>query len=619
MKTLHHRNYAPILLGTGTVLAVLLATVRAPAADWALDGLTGAAALIGALVAGTRLAVGGQSSVTRRLWQFALVLLLIAGVAEFGGPWGERMETRLGVDNFNDCVVLLAAFATLWFTARLDNIAVWPRRLLWAGFSLHLLATFLDLNDDGNEGGLFDPAVVQSATDLLQFLSLQLYVLGAVSCVGSLRRQLSDTASGFAGRVVAGLPVGGATHLHPTTPLGQRTRMDFQRYIARGSFRQFPRSQVYAAVVRPIMFAIRTGWCLWKFGRGIAAAGRPLPLQALDMLRLGWGDGIDPIVYPQLELYRPERRHWVDHILSRYEVGNGMLRRLHKVRPTPHGKRVNLGDKLAFNACCRAYELPSPRVLIRASKGDLEWLEGANVLALDCDLFIKPRAWRGARESMWLRRTGLFTWETGDGEIWTREKLFEHLRRESRGRDMLLQEMLVNHPSIADLAEQSLIAIRVFTTLDETAAPVVTHAMLRVISKLEPTWHSKREHAARIDLESGRMGQMCNDKDLWPGCWSDRHPVTGAPVNGRVLQAWLQIRALALEAQLVFSDRMLVGWDIALTPSGPVILEGNSYPDVHFLQRVHQQPIGLSPLAPALRRALDAARVRDQHMVEAKS
>ncbi|HEY3149459.1 MAG TPA: hypothetical protein VGJ75_24055, partial [Dongiaceae bacterium] len=75
----------------------------------------------------------------------------------------------------------------------------------------------------------------------------------------------------------------------------------------------------------------------------------------------------------------------------------------------------------------------------------------------------------------------------------------------------------------------------------------------------------------------------------------------------------------ALEAQLVFSDRMLVGWDIALTPSGPVILEGNSYPDVHFLQRVHQQPIGLSPLAPALRRALDAARVRDQHMVEAKS
>ncbi|HEY3147914.1 MAG TPA: sugar-transfer associated ATP-grasp domain-containing protein [Dongiaceae bacterium] len=398
-------------------------------------------------------------------------------------------------------------------------------------------------------------------------------------------------------------------------PLGLRARRDFRRYIARGSFRQFAQSQVYAAVVRPIMFAIRTGWCLWKFGRGIAAAGRPLSLQARDMLRLGWGDGIDPIVYPQLELYRPERRQWADHALSRYEVGNGMLKRLHKVRPTPHGERVNLGDKLAFHFCCRAHGLPSPQVLIVASKGDLTWLEATDMNALDRHLFIKPRAWRGARGSLWLQRIAPFTWRTKGGVVWTRDELFEYLRCESRSRDLLLQSMLVNHPAIADLAEQSLIAIRVFTTLDETGAPVVTHAMLRVISKLEPTWHSKREHATRIDLASGRLGRMCNDKDLWPGCWSDRHPVTGAPVNGRVLEAWPQIRALALEAQLVFSDRMLVGWDIALTPEGPVVLEGNSYPDVHFLQRVHQQPIGMSPLAPPLRRALDAARVRDRHMI----
>jgi hypothetical protein len=151
--------------------------------------------------------------------------------------------------------------------------------------------------------------------------------------------------------------------------------------------------------------------------------------------------------------------------------------------------------------------------------------------------------------------------------------------------------------------------------MDAAGTPIVTHAMLRAISKLEPHWHSRREHAAAIDLESGRLGRMCNDKDLRPGRWSDHHPVTGAPVAGRVLEAWPDIRALAEAAQRVFADRMLVGWDIALTPSGPVILEGNSYPDVHFLQRVHAQPIGLSLLGPPLRRALDAARVRDRHMI----
>jgi hypothetical protein len=363
------------------------------------------------------------------------------------------------------------------------------------------------------------------------------------------------------------------------------------------------------------MFAVRAVWCLWKFGRGIAAAGRPLPLQALDMLRLGWRDGIDPILYPQLELYRPERREWADHALSRYEVGNGMLRRLHKLRPMPHGERINLGDKLAFHLACRAHSLPSPRVLLHAGKGGVTWLEARTMNALDRSLFIKPRQWRGARKAMWLRRIAPFTWRTKSGVVWTRDELFDYLRGESRRRDLLVQEMLVNHPEIADLAEQSLIAIRVFTTLDANDTPVVTHAMLRVISKLEPTWHSKREHAARIDLASGRLARMCNDKDLWPGCWSDRDPVTGAAVNGRLLRAWPQIRALALEAQLVFSDRMLVGWDIALAPAGPVLLEGNSYPDVHFLQRVHEQPIGQSALAPFLRRALDAARIKDRHMI----
>jgi hypothetical protein len=400
-----------------------------------------------------------------------------------------------------------------------------------------------------------------------------------------------------------------------TQPLGQRARADFHRYIAHGSLHGRFTSRLYVAAARPLMFLVRAAWCLAKFGRAIAVAGRPLPAQAADMLRLGWREGIDPILYPTLELYRPERRDWADHALSRFEVGCGLVRRLHKTRPKPHGARVNLGDKLAFHACCRAHGLPCPPVLIHAQRGRLHWLDAAEESALDRDLFIKPRQWRGARKALWLRWVAPYTWRTKNGVVWSLEEMFEYLRSESHARDLLLQPMLENDASIADLAEESLIAIRVITCLDAGATPVITHAMLRVISKLEPRWRSKREHAARIDLKSGRLGPMCNDKDLWPGCWSDQHPVTGVQVTGRVLTAWPDIRVLATGAHQVFSDRMLVGWDIALTPSGPVILEGNSYPDVHFLQRVHEQPIGLSPLGPLLEDALDTARTRDRHML----
>jgi hypothetical protein len=600
MRTLQQTIHAPVLVCVVTVIAVLLAAARIPAADWALDSLTAVAALSGATIAAARLALGTTSNLIRGLWHLVFALLLVVAVSEFGGPWIERVETHLGIDDFNDCLVLLAALATLWLTARLDRVSGLVRRLLWIGFFFHLLGTALDLNDDTHGPGLLGQELIQSGTDLFQFLALQFYVLGAVALVTAL----------------LDAQVSIRPYQPQLIPLGQRARSDFRRYIVRGSLRRMTRSLLYSEGVRPTMFLIRTAWCLWKFGRAIAATGRPLALQAMDMLRLGWREGIDPILYPTLELYRPERRHWDEHALSRYEIGNGMLHRLHKLRPMVHGARVNLGDKLAFHEYCRGYGLPGAQVLIHASRGRLNWLHGATVLALDCDLFIKPRQWRGARKSLWLRRTGPFIWQASDGKVWTRTELFDHLRRQSRRRDLLLQEMLVNHPSITDLAEQSLIAIRVFTAMDACETPIITHAMLRVISKLEPNWHSKREYAARIDLATGRLGSMCNDQDLWPECWTDRHPVTGAPVSGRVLEAWPQIRALALEAQYVFADRMLVGWDIAVTPSGPVILEGNSYPDVHFLQRAHGQPIGMSALGPVLRRAMDAAQVRDRHMIE---
>ncbi len=597
-------------LGATTTLAVLLAALHSPAADWAVDSLAGVAALIGVALAGARLALGAPSAATRRLWQFTLLLLVIASLAAFSGPWTERIETRLGIDNLNDCLFLLATFAAIWFVTRLEQFPAWARRFAWTGFALQAFSTLIDLGDSSSVATRLGPDVIEASRDLSAFLSLQLYAAGAAMFVLRAVR-LERGVDGWA----AATPGDAASGDRPGGPLGRRARADLRRYVLRGTLRRPFNTRFYVEAVRPVMFLVRTLWCLWRFGRAIAAAGRPLALQAIDMLRLGWGEGIDPILYPTLELYRPERRHWADHALSRFEIGNGLLRRLHKLRPKPHGARINLGDKLAFHACCRAHDLPSPRILIHASAGVLGWLEAADEAALDRDLFIKPRQWRGARGSLWLQRVAPYTWRTKQGAIWDRRALFDHLRRTSLTRDMLLQERLVNHPAIADLADQSLIALRVITCLDERDAPIITHAMLRVLSKLEPRWHSNREHAAAIDLASGRLGRMCNDKDLWPGCWSDRHPVTGAQVAGRPLPDWPQIRALAEHAQRVFADRMLVGWDIALTPAGPVILEGNSYPDMHFLQRVHEQPIGRSPLGPQIRRALDAAKRRDRHMI----
>jgi len=92
-----------------------------------------------------------------------------------------------------------------------------------------------------------------------------------------------------------------------------------------------------------------------------------------------------------------------------------------------------------------------------------------------------------------------------------------------------------------------------------------------------------------------------------PDAWWERHPKTGAPIAGRIIQNWPAVAELAARAHRVFNGRMIIGWDLALTPDGPMVIEGNSDPDTHFLQRVHRQMIGRSRMEPLLRHHLQTA------------
>lgn len=65
----------------------------------------------------------------------------------------------------------------------------------------------------------------------------------------------------------------------------------------------------------------------------------------------------------------------------------------------------------------------------------------------------------------------------------------------------------------------------------------------------------------------------------------DRHPNTGAQIAGATLHRWDEVRAFAIAAHKVFGDRVIVGWDIAVTPDGPVLVEGNGAPDLDIMQR----------------------------------
>ena len=129
---------------------------------------------------------------------------------------------------------------------------------------------------------------------------------------------------------------------------------------------------------------------------------------------------------------------------------------------------------------------------------------------------------------------------------------------------------------------QALMRMRVITCLDQGGNPVITHAVLSNLCKLETKWPTDIELGAAVDLESGALGMVTGDKaDMWLD-WSEDHPITHARVLGRIVPCWDEIRSIALAAHSACRDRPWSGGTSRSEPDGAVLLEGNSYPDVDF-------------------------------------
>jgi hypothetical protein len=73
--------------------------------------------------------------------------------------------------------------------------------------------------------------------------------------------------------------------------------------------------------------------------------------------------------------------------------------------------------------------------------------------------------------------------------------------------------------------------------------------------------------------------------------------LTGAQIKGRRLPLWAETVDLVCRAHAAFSDRITVGWDVAITDRGPVIIEGNVQSGCDMIQRTHELPAGIGRLA----------------------
>ena len=203
------------------------------------------------------------------------------------------------------------------------------------------------------------------------------------------------------------------------------------------------------------------------------------------------------------------------------------------------------------------------------------------------DLFIKPVNGRGGR--------GAERWDHAGPSLFIRpgtnpldgHALLSRLVAKSRRRPLIVQPRLLPHDGLCTITTGALPTLRVLTCLNTNGEPEVVAAMLRSSCGTSRTVDNLHAGGigALIDLETGMLSKSSNlGSDARLG-WFSAHPDTGAPIEGRIVPDWEATKAFAVGAHRHFSDRVVVGWDIAILNDGPILIEGNGNPDLDILQR----------------------------------
>lgn len=104
---------------------------------------------------------------------------------------------------------------------------------------------------------------------------------------------------------------------------------------------------------------------------------------------------------------------------------------------------------------------------------------------------------------------------------------------------------------------------------------------------------------AAIDAASGRLTSVLGSRRRdWPDIVEvERHPDTGQRIAGFEVPQWSALLDLVTTAQRAFPGLPSIGWDVAITDQGPLLIEGNGRYDVDILQLAHDR--GLRPLLDA--------------------
>lgn len=148
----------------------------------------------------------------------------------------------------------------------------------------------------------------------------------------------------------------------------------------------------------------------------------------------------------------------------------------------------------------------------------------------------------------------------------------------------VVQERLDQHSFLNRFNPDAVNTVRLVTFISADGAIDEHLAVLRLgrAGGVADNW-DKGGISVGVDVRTGMLRQGVF-KPRYGGGWTSVHPDTGERFEGEQLPEWPRVLDVCRRAAIAFSGVRAVGWDVALTPDGPVIIEGNATWDLPMVQ-----------------------------------
>ena len=262
---------------------------------------------------------------------------------------------------------------------------------------------------------------------------------------------------------------------------------------------------------------------------------------------------------------------------------------------------ADLSDKRRFHDRASQAGLPIIPILAEFDGGTVRKRSPFDHSALD--LFSKfADRWYGEGACIW-QCVGDGSYCGDGGSSLTLDELYETLRDRSLEHPVILQPRVTNHRELQALSGKGLSTVRVVTMRDTSGRIEVAVACFRMaVGSLAADNFAIGGLASPVQLDDGRLGPAVFK--VRPGIFK-AHPDSGETIIGRTLPHWPEVKRIAVAAHEEFKTLPSIGWDIAITEDGPVIVEGNSQWGTDGVQMSHQKPLQATSIPACLAQHFD--------------